>query len=165
MRLERDNAIGFFLTIYFWNNLYIFVFFDTFINKIEEREKLKEELVVALKEAKSNLLKKLASAPFMLLRFKEWNLKYYIPGPDPRNRQLGSQERLVSAFIVEPSSPESFLALLADLSAHQGITTNYGFSLTSKLMLSAEWGFIDPMPIHGTHTLDGRQDTGRYFLW
>ena len=26
-------------------------------------------------------------------------------------------------------------------------------------MLTSEWGFVDPMPIHGTHVLDGRPDT------
>lgn len=100
---------------------------------------MKQELVAALQESKTNLLRKLASAPFMLLRFKEWTLKYFIPGPDPRNRTVGCQERLVSAFIVEPSSPESFLALVADLAAHRGTSTNYGFALTSKAMLNTEW--------------------------
>ena len=65
----------------------------------------------------------------------------------------------MSALIVEPSSPESFLALIADLSSHRGSSTNYGFSITSKEMLTTEWGFLDPMPIHGTHVLDGKHDT------
>ena len=126
---------------------------------LQEKADLEKELEKALDDAKTNLLRKLAAAPFMLMRFKEWSLKYYIPGPDPRNRQNGCQERTVSALIVEPSSPESFLALIADLSSHRGSSTNYGFSLTSKEMLTMEWGFLDPMPIHGTHTLDGKTDT------
>lgn len=125
----------------------------------EEKDFLQKELDKALIETKTNLLRKLAQAPFMLLRLKEWSLRYYIPGPDPRNRSVGCQERMVSALIVDPSSPESFLALLADLSAHRGSSTAYGFSLTSTVMLNCEWGFVDPMPIHGTHTLDGKQDT------
>ena len=124
----------------------------------DERELMRLELESALALAKTNIMKRLNDSPSIIIRFKEWNLKHFLPGPDPRNREKGCQERTVSALIVEPSSSIAFFEVLRDLTAHKGLNNQYGFSLTKKNMLIAEWGFIDPMPFHGQHYFQGRKE-------
>ena len=125
---------------------------------IDEREAMRVELEKTLQLAKTNIMKRLNDSPSLILRLKDWSLQHYLPGPDPRQRDKGKQERTVGAFVVEPTSNAGFLEFLRDLSAHKGLSHQYGFSITKSAMLSSEWGFMDPLPFHGVHSFQGRSE-------
>lgn len=124
----------------------------------DERDAMRDELEKAMRLAKTNIMKRLNESPSLILRCKEWSLKHFLPGPDPRNRDQGRQERTVGALVVEATSNVAFLEFLRDLAAHKGLTHQYGFSVTKSNMLEAEWGFMDPMPFHGVHSFQGRSE-------
>jgi hypothetical protein len=125
---------------------------------MDEREAMRLELETALQLAKTNIMKRLNDSPALILRLKEWDLKCFLPGPDPRNRDVGKQERTVGGLIVETTSNAGFLEFLRDLAAHRGLTHQYGFSITKNTTLASEWGFMDPMPFHGEHSFQGRSE-------
>jgi len=125
----------------------------------DERELMRKELESALNLAKTNIMKRLNESPSLILRLKAWELKHFLPGPDPRHRDKGRQERTVGGLLVEATSNAGFLEFLRDLAAHKGLTHQYGFSVTKTTMLTSDWGFMDPMPFHGVHSFQGRSES------
>jgi hypothetical protein len=126
---------------------------------LDDREAMRLELESAIALAKTNIMKRLNDSPHLILRLTEWNLSIFLPGPDVRHRESGRQERTVSGLVVEPSSNVAFLDLLKELAAHKGMHHQYGFAITKSDMLTAQWGFVDPMPFHGQHFFQGRSES------